>query len=185
MYNTYAGGCNVLSLQLSRHKTIDVKSNTNKSWDYTNPLLPVVESRMGNGNNDGHGNGHHNMMGGPGGVMGQNSNMNKNNMMADHPLLPMPMNMAAATAAAMAAAAVAASGHHFNNSQSPFMSNHHQPHHNQHQNPSVQNGQGNSNNPYAAAAAAAVAAQSGYPMPPMDGRSAVVQVSNFPDQVFS
>lgn len=184
MYNTYAGGCNVLSLQISRHKTIDVKSNTNKSWDYTNPLLPVVEQRMGNGNNDGHGNAHHNMMGQN---MGQNSNMNKNNMMSEHPLLPMPMNMAAATmTAAMAAAAAAASGHHFNNSQSPFMSghSHHQPHHgqHQHQNPAVQNGQGNSNNnPYAAAA---VAAQSGYPpMPPMDGRSAVVQVSNFPDQI--
>lgn len=40
-------------------------------------------------------------------------------------------------------------------------------------------------NPAAVAAAAAVAAQSvtGYPMQSMDGRSAVVQVSNFPDQV--
>lgn len=162
MYNTYTGGCNVLNLQISRHKSIEVKSNTNKSWDYTNPLLPVVEAR--NGENGGGG-----MMGG--GMMG--ANQNKSNMIADHPLLPMPMNMAAA---AMAAAA----GHHFNNSSSPFMTNPHQPH----QSSSNLNGQPgpNSYNP-AVAAAAAVAAQSGFPMQQMDNRSAVVQVSNFPDQV--
>lgn len=41
-------------------------------------------------------------------------------------------------------------------------------------------------NPAAVAAAAAAAAQSvtGYPMQSMDTRSAVVQVSNFPDQVW-
>ena len=41
MYNTYAGGCNILNLQVSHHKSLDVKSNNNKSWDYTNPLLPM------------------------------------------------------------------------------------------------------------------------------------------------
>ena len=41
MYNTYAGGCNILNLQISHHKSLDVKSNNNKSWDYTNPLLPM------------------------------------------------------------------------------------------------------------------------------------------------
>ena len=176
MYNTYNGGCNILNLQVSRHKTIDVKSNNTKMWDYTNPLLPVGDNqRMGNSNSD---MGMNNMMVGG---MNQNQNqMNKNNMMPDHPLLPMPMNMAAA-----AAAAAAAAGHHFNSS-SPFMQ---QQQHNQHHQ-QMQNSNPANSNPYtaaAAAAAAAVAAQSvtGYPMQTMDGRSAVVQVSNFPDQVYS
>ncbi len=177
MYNTYTGGCNILNLQVSRHKTIDVKSNNSKSWDYTNPILPINESRLGNGNSD-----MGQMMGGSqssgNGLGGQSSQnqLNKNNMIADHPLLPMPMNMAAA-----AAAAAAAAGHHFG-SNSPFMSQQGQ------QNAGTP---GSSQNPYgnpaavAAAAAAAVAAQSvtGYSLQSMDTRSAVVQVSNFPDQV--
>ena len=40
-------------------------------------------------------------------------------------------------------------------------------------------------NPATVAAAAAAAAAAGYPMQSMDTRSAVVQVSNFPDQVRS
>jgi hypothetical protein len=176
MYNTYNGGCNILNLQVSRHKTIDVKSNNTKMWDYTNPLLPVGDNqRMGNSNSD---MGMNMMVGG----MNQNqNNMNKNNMMPDHPLLPMPMNMAAAAAAA------AAAGHQFN-STSPFMQQHSQ--HHQQMSHSNQGLPGANSNPYtaaAAAAAAAVAAQSvtGYPMQTMDGRSAVVQVSNFADQVYS
>jgi len=95
MYNTYTGGCNILNLQVSRHKTIEVKMNNSKSWDYTNPLLPIVESRQANHMN--------------------NDSMMQSQTKIEHPLLPMPMNMAAA-----AAAAAAAAGHPFNSS-SPYM----------------------------------------------------------------
>jgi len=173
MYNTYTGGCNILNLQISRHKTIDVKSNNLKSWDHTNPILPVIEPRTSNSSGD------MSMALGPGGSMNQGpgGNMGKNNMGVDHPLLPMPMNMAAAAAAA-------AAGHHFNSNSSPFL---HNPHHQSHQGGSQH---GSAQGPYnpaaaAAAAAAAVAAQSvtGYPIQTLDSRPAVVQVSNFPDQV--
>lgn len=174
MYNTYTGGCNILNLQLSRHKSIEVKSNNSKSWDYTNPILPINEQRMGNNGNSDMG-GMNNMIGGNAGQMGQNQNqLNKNNMIADHPLLPMPINMAAAAAAAAASAM-----NPFNNN-SPFISQQNQ--HNQ------SGTSGSSQNPYssaavAAAAAAAVAANAtGYSIQ-MDTRSAVVQVSNFPDQI--
>ena len=81
MYNTYTGGCNILNLQTSRHKTIEVKSNNLKSWDHTNPLLPVIEPRSNNI---------------PGDMnigLGSMSQGGKNSIV-DHPLLPMPMNMA-------------------------------------------------------------------------------------------
>ena len=100
------------------------------------------------------------------------------NLISDHPLLPMPMNMAAAAAAA---AAAAQHGHQFN-PQSNNMYLTHNPHQNQmNQNSHNQQQSGpghfqnNSN----------ISAQSvtGYPIQTMDNRPAVVQVSNFPDQV--
>ena len=98
MYNTYTGGCNILNLQVSRHKSIEVKANNNKSWDYTNPLLSAGEPHRLNP--AAHGD-----------MLGQPNMAATKNLISDHPLLPMPMNMAAAAAAA---AAAAQHGHHFN-----------------------------------------------------------------------
>jgi len=146
MYNTYTGGCNILNLQISRHKSIEVKANNNKSWDYTNPILTVGEpNRMNQNQND---------------MLNQSNNKN---LISDHPLLPMPMNMAAAAAAA---AAAAQHGHHFN-PQSSNMYLTHNPHQGQ-QNQQQSGGPfQNSNN---------ISAQSvsGYPMQTMDNRPAVV-----------
>lgn len=44
MYNIHSVGCNILNLQLSPHKTLDVKYNNSKSWDYTNPLLLMIDA---------------------------------------------------------------------------------------------------------------------------------------------
>jgi hypothetical protein len=172
MYNTYTGGCNILNLQMSRHKTIEVKSNNTKTWDYTNPILPMVEPRVSNGTADGV----NSIMASN---MSQANSLGKNTMIGDHPLLPMPMSMAAAAVAA-------ATGHPaFGNSTSPFLQQHQ--HASLSQNANVPGGgPGQAQyNPAVAAAAAALAAQSvtGYPMQTLDNRSAVVQVSNFPDQV--
>ena len=52
MYNTYTGGCNILNLQISTLKTIDVKFNNSKSWDYTNPLLLMIERNEGSAKNN-------------------------------------------------------------------------------------------------------------------------------------
>lgn len=159
MYNTYTGGCNILSLQVSRHKSIEVKSNNNKSWDYTNPILTVGEPNRMDRNND---------------MLGHSGNMgNHKNLISDHPLLPMPMNMAAAAAAA---ATAAQHGHHFNpQNQNPYLT--HNPHQNQHNQNNQQQGHFQSSNN--------ISAQSvtGYPIQTMDNRPAVVQVSNFPDQI--
>lgn len=165
MYNTYTGGCNILNLQVSLHKSIEVKANNNKSWDYTNPILTVGEpNRFNQAQNE---------------FNNQSGNMGHNkNLISDHPLLPMPMNMAAAAAAA---AAAAQHGHQFN-PQSNNMYLTHNPHQNQmNQNSHNQQQSGpghfqnNSN----------ISAQSvtGYPIQTMDNRPAVVQVSNFPDQI--
>jgi hypothetical protein len=43
MFNTYTGGCNTLNLQVSPHKALEIKFNNSKSWDYTNPLLLMIE----------------------------------------------------------------------------------------------------------------------------------------------
>jgi len=119
MYNTYTGGCNILNLQISRHKSIEVKANNNKSWDYTNPILTVGDSnRMNQNQND---------------MLNQSNNKN---LISDHPLLPMPMNMAAAAAAA---AAAAQHGHHFN-PQTNNMYLTHNPHQNQHNQNQQQSG---------------------------------------------
>ena len=96
MYNTYSGGCNILQLQISRHKTIDVKSNNTKSWDYTNPLLPMVE-RMANGGNPNEAAGQMSMQNAAAVAAAK---LQQSQMSDHHPLLPMPMNMAAAAAAA-------------------------------------------------------------------------------------
>jgi polypyrimidine tract-binding protein 1 len=150
MYNTYTGGCNILNLQLSRHKSIEVKANNNRSWDYTNPILTVGEPNR----------------------MNQNQNDNKN-LISDHPLLPMPMNMAAA-----AAAAAAQHVHHYNPQSNNMYLTHNQQHQAQQNQNQLQPGGHfqNSNS---------ISAQSvtGYPIQTMDNRPAVVQVSNFPDQI--
>jgi hnRNP-L/PTB/hephaestus splicing factor len=138
---------------------------------------------------------------------------------ADHPLLPMPMNM---TNPGGQPNLSGANGPHlagfnnFNNTNQYLAQQHqhqhqqqqHQQQQQQHHHPQQQQHQhhiqqhhglggfnmgpgmhhGVNSNPYtaaAAAAAAAVAAQSvtGYPIQSMDARSAVVQVSNFPDQI--
>lgn len=160
MYNTYTGGCNILSLQISRHKSIEVKSNNNKSWDYTNPILTVGEPNRMDRSND---------------MLGHSGNMaTHKNLISDHPLLPMPMNMAAAAAAA---ATAAQHGHHFNpQSQNPYLT--HNPHQSQHNQNNQQQGHFQSSNN--------ISGQSvnGYSIQTMqDNRPAVVQVSNFPDQV--
>ena len=128
MYNTYTGGCNILNLQISQHKSIEVKFNNSKTWDYTNPLLLMIE---------------------------KNEGPNKNNMIAEHPLLPMPMNVATTS---------------MNNLQQQ-----------QTQQSSMNNGvsnQGQNSMQYNTPSGSA------YSMQLMDGRSCVVQVSNFPEQVF-
>ncbi len=153
MYNTYTGGCNILNLQISRHKSIEVKANNNKSWDYTNPILTVGEPNRMNQN--------------------QNEIKLERNLISDHPLLPMPMNMAAAAAAA---AAAAQHGHHFN-PQSNNMYLTHNPHQGQ------QNQQQQSGGPFQNSNNISAQSVSGYQMQTMDNRPAVVQVSNFPDQV--
>jgi hypothetical protein len=51
MYNTYGGGCNILNLQISQHKAIEVKFNNSKTWDYTNPLLLMIEKNDGSAKN--------------------------------------------------------------------------------------------------------------------------------------
>ena len=168
MYNTYTGGCNILNLQLSRHKTIEVKSNNNKSWDYTNPLLPVGEPRLANGQSDNN----QNMM------SNSSGNMGNKNIIADHPLLPIPMNIAAAAAAA---AAAAQHGHHFNPAgNNPYMT--HNPHQSHQNSLGSQQGHQQGGGHYSSNN---ISAQSvtGYPIQQMDNRPAVVQVSNFPDQV--
>jgi len=196
MYNTYTGGCNILNLQISRHKQIEVKSNNIKSWDHTNPLLPVIEPRSNNLNNNNNNNNNinsNNMNNNQSNEMNMNlaGSINpmsggKNSMNVDHPLLPMPMNMAAA-----AAAAAAAAGHHFNANNSPFLHSHpsqqqqqqQQQHHHPHQQGGPQHGLGSSQGgPYSQAAAAAQSV-TGYPIQTLDSRPAVVQVSNFADQV--
>jgi hypothetical protein len=179
MYNTYTGGCNILNLQLSRHKSIDVKINNSKTWDYTNPLLPnsdILQQQQHHqqhqhqrGNNSGFDN---NMS------MDRSSNQ-KNNMIAEHPLLPIPMNMPFQ-----------------NTSNSPFMGQQQQSQHHQQQqlqqmmnNSSLSSQQqqqamlGGGPNGNSFMNSNVVAAQSGYPMQGMDSRPAVLQVSNFPDQV--
>lgn len=162
MYNTYTGGCNILNLQISRHKSIEVKANNNKSWDYTNPILTSGEiNRMNQNQND---------------MLNQSGNMgNHKNLISDHPLLPMPMNMAAAAAAA---AAAAQHGHHFNPQTNNMYLTHNPNQLNQNSVNQQQSGGHfqNSNN---------ISAQSvtGYPIQTMDNRPAVVQVSNFPDQI--
>lgn len=159
MYNTYTGGCNILNLQISRHKSIEVKANNNKSWDYTNPILTAGEpNRLNQNQND---------------MLNQSGNMGNKNLISDHPLLPMPMNMAAAAAAA---AAAAQHGHHFN-PQGNNMYLTHNPHQNQQNNQQQTGGHFPNSN--------SISAQSvtGYPMQTLDNRPAVVQVSNFPDQI--
>lgn len=159
MYNTYTGGCNILNLQVSRHKSIEVKANNNKSWDYTNPILTAGEpNRLNQNQND---------------MLNQSGNMGNKNLISDHPLLPMPMNMAAAAAAA---AAAAQHGHHFN-PQGNNMYLTHNPHQSQQNNQQQTGGHFQNSN--------SISAQSvtGYPMQTLDNRPAVVQVSNFPDQV--
>lgn len=51
MYNTYTGGCNILNLQISQHKSIEVKYNNSKTWDYTNPLLLFIDKSDGSNKN--------------------------------------------------------------------------------------------------------------------------------------
>jgi hypothetical protein len=112
-------------------------------------------------------------------------------MIADHPLLPMPMNMAAAAAAVAAAAAANSHNPFHNTAGSPFLASqqsagmHHQSmqQHQQQQ----QQGQGHQqqgHHHYSPAVQAAVAQSvTGYPIQSMDTRPAVVQVANFPEQV--
>ena len=172
MYNSYTGPCNILNLTISRNKKLDVVANNSKTWDYTNPLLPLVENPMGNG----HHHPHHPMNQ----MQGGKGPQQQGGMMGDHPLLPMPMNIAAAAAVA---AAVAGGQHPFNPA-SPFMQGgpqqpgsygqgpmHHQGGHGQQNQPPV---------PYNQVAPQSV---TGYPMQSMDTRPAVVQVANFPEQV--
>lgn len=99
MYNSYGGPCNILNLTLSRHRKLDVVANNSKTWDYTNPLLPLAEPQqlIANGNgmmNNGQQQQQAMLASVGGGKVGS----------SDHPLLPMPMNMAAAALAAAAAA---------------------------------------------------------------------------------
>lgn len=158
MYNTYTGGCNNLNLQISRNKTIEVKVNNSKSWDYTNPLLPIqMESRISNGPFEMH---------------------HQNKTQIDHSLLPMHgMNMAAA-------AAVAAASAHPNGFNNPGHFAQHGPQHQRmhHQIPQMP-GPNQSTYNQAAAAAAAAAAVAAQSVPGLSPGSTVVQISNFPDQV--
>ena len=183
MYNSYSGPCNILNLLISRHKKIDVLANNSKTWDYTNPLLPLIEPQQmqqlngganGLNNNQGHTN---NMMSKAG-----------NGGIGDHPLLPMPMNMAAAAAAVAAAAAAANSHHSFSTAAgSPFMAGGGQQQHAVHQGHQGQQMQGghqhNQHHQHAFSQNMAAQSVSGYPMQSMDTRPAVVQVANFPEQV--
>jgi hypothetical protein len=181
MYNSYAGPCNILNLNVSRHKKLDVMANNSKTWDYTNPLLPMVENHTQNGNQSSYGNPHHHGhhmqghhgKGGAGGMMGG---------APDHPLLPMPMNIAAA--AAVAAAAAAAGSHPFNPA-SPFMPNPQQAggghggYGQQMQGGGPQGGAGQNQPPVGNPYNQVAQSVPGYPMQSM----AVVQVANFPEQV--
>ena len=43
MFSTYTGGCNTLNLQLAPNKPLEIRYNNSKGWDYTNPLLLLLE----------------------------------------------------------------------------------------------------------------------------------------------
>jgi len=134
MFNTYTGGCNTLNLQISPHKALEIKFNNSKSWDYTNPLLLMIE---------------------------RPDNAPKNSMIAEHPLLPVPMNMGGTSGMPAYMNNQGPSG-----SIAPI---------------SGQNAAGASSMQYGAVQGTQNVA--GYQMQPMDTRSCVVQVSNFPDQI--
>ena len=226
MYNAYAGGCNILNLQVSHHKCIDVKTNNNKSWDFTNPLLPISESAPAGGaissssqQQQQQHHHHHRLDAGyqsmssndislMSGGAGQGQNLQQQlvgKTGVDHPLLPMPMAMNSATPNTshlnQATAAFNTFSNQFLQQQQQQQQHHHHPHQQQQQHhhlmqqhqqqqqqlhgfsmgPGAMHAHlGPNGIPYTAQAAQSV---TGYPIQSMDARSAVVQVSNFPDQV--